>query len=118
MAYTVGKIAELLHIPPSTIRFYDKKGLLPFVVRSKGGIRQFSEEDRVRMENILLLRRFGLSIQQIESYVRLEEQGETTVPQRLAMLEDRQTALRREINALSETLSILEQTCQPLRERI
>jgi DNA-binding transcriptional MerR regulator len=33
MAYTVGKIAELLDIPRSTIRFYDKKGLLPFVGR-------------------------------------------------------------------------------------
>ena len=56
MVYTVGKIAELLEIPPSTIRFYDKKGLLLFVERSRGGIRQFTGNDRSRLENILLLR--------------------------------------------------------------
>lgn len=117
MAYTVGKIAELLDIPPSTIRFYDKKGLLPFVERSRGGIRQFSESDRKRMENILLLRRFGLSIQEIERYVRLEEAGTSTIPQRLAILEERRAALQEEIRSLSETLSLLENTCRQFRNQ-
>ena len=111
MTYTVSKIAEKLNIPPSTIRYYDKKGLLPFVERSRGGIRQFSEEDLSRMENILLLRRFGLSVQETETFVRLEEQGASTLHERLSILEARKTALAEEIRLLSQTLSLLEETC-------
>lgn len=112
MAYTVGKIAEMLRIPPSTIRYYDKKGLLPFVARTQGGIRQFSDADLERMKSILLLRRFGMSIQEIETYVRLEEQGAATVSQRLDMLQERRLALEEEIRVRCETLEILEKTCQ------
>lgn len=34
MVYTVGEMAKLLDIPASTLRYYDKEGLLPFVERS------------------------------------------------------------------------------------
>ena len=43
MVYTVGEMAKLLDIPASTLRYYDKEGLLPFVERSSGGIRLFRE---------------------------------------------------------------------------
>ena len=39
MVYTVGEMAKLLEVPASTLRYYDKEGLLPFVERSSGGIR-------------------------------------------------------------------------------
>ena len=112
MVYTVGKMAELLGIPPSTIRFYDKKGLLPFVERSRGGIRQFTESDRSRLENILLLRRFGFSVEEIKQYVDLEEAGPSTAPLRLAMLEKRKESLADEIRSLSATLSLIEESCR------
>ncbi|MFQ9448081.1 MAG: MerR family DNA-binding transcriptional regulator [Christensenellales bacterium] len=31
MVYTVGEMARLLNVPASTLRYYDKEGLLPFV---------------------------------------------------------------------------------------
>ena len=34
-----------LDVPASTLRFYDKEGLLPFVERLPGGIRMFQESD-------------------------------------------------------------------------
>lgn len=37
--YTVGEMAKMLGVPASTLRYYDKEGLLPFVGRSTGGIR-------------------------------------------------------------------------------
>ena len=45
MTYTVGEIAKKLNVAPSTLRYYDKEGLLPFVERSSGGIRVFHDED-------------------------------------------------------------------------
>lgn len=41
MMYTVGEMAKLLNIPGSTLDIMTRKGLLPFVERSSGGIRMF-----------------------------------------------------------------------------
>ena len=38
-------MAQKLGVPDSTLRYYDKEGLLPFVERSSGGIRMFRETD-------------------------------------------------------------------------
>lgn len=43
MFYTVGEMAKRLGVAPSTLRYYDKEGLLPFVERSRGGVRMFKE---------------------------------------------------------------------------
>lgn len=45
MIYTVGEMAQKLGVPASTLRYYDKEELLPFVERSSGGIRMFRETD-------------------------------------------------------------------------
>ena len=45
MLYTVSEMAKRLGVAPSTLRYYDKEGLLPFVERSPGGIRMFQESD-------------------------------------------------------------------------
>lgn len=45
MFYTVGEAAKRLGVAPSTLRYYDKEGLLPFVERTDGGIRMFKQSD-------------------------------------------------------------------------
>ena len=37
MVYTVGEMAKRLGVAPSTLRYYDKEGLMPFLERSGGG---------------------------------------------------------------------------------
>jgi len=34
MLYTVGEMAKKFNVAPSTLRYYDKEGLLPFVERA------------------------------------------------------------------------------------
>ena len=45
MSYTVGEAARRLNVAPSTLRYYDKEGLLPAVSRTEGGIRMFTAAD-------------------------------------------------------------------------
>lgn len=45
MVYTIGEMAKRLNVAPSTLRYYDKEGMLPFIERSSGGIRMFQEKD-------------------------------------------------------------------------
>ncbi len=38
MFYSIGDVANLLDIPPSTLRYYDREGLLSNMKRSSGGL--------------------------------------------------------------------------------
>ena len=82
MLYTIGDAARELGIPASTLRYYDKEGLLPHTSRSGSGIRMFTEDDFEWVRFIERLKLSGMPIKEIKSYIDLYEQGDATLPQR------------------------------------
>ena len=50
----------MLHVAPSTLRYYDKEGLLPFVERSSGGIRLFKDSDFEWLSIIECMKQTGI----------------------------------------------------------
>lgn len=42
MSYTISQVAQMMGVAPSTLRYYDKEGLLPNVKRVNG-IRVFED---------------------------------------------------------------------------
>lgn len=80
MAYTVGEMARRLDVPASTIRYYDKEGLLPFVGRSSGGIRVFTEKDFEWLRIIECLKKTGMSLKDIREYIELACRAVTPLP--------------------------------------
>lgn len=83
MIYTVGEMAQKLGVPASTLRYYDKEGLLPFVERSSGGIRMFRENDFEWLQVIRCMKKAGMSIKDIRQYIELAMQGDDTIDTRL-----------------------------------
>ena len=45
MAYTIKQVSEMMSLPVSTIRYYDKMGLIPFLEKNESGYRIFKEKD-------------------------------------------------------------------------
>ena len=85
MAYTVGETARMLHVPASTLRYYDKEGLLPSVERTSGGIRMFKDDDIEWLRIIDCLKKSGMSIRDIREYIALAAQGYSTINERLQL---------------------------------
>ena len=111
MVYTVGEMSKLLGIPSSTLRYYDKEGLLPFVERSPGGIRMFKEKDYEWLKIIECLKKAGMSIKDIKRYIELSLQGDETIGERLQMFRDQREALLAQMAALQQTLDVLDYKC-------
>lgn len=112
MLYTVGEMAKILGVPPSTLRYYDKEGLLPFVERSSGGIRMFTEKDHEWLKVIEFLKQSGLSIKDIRSFIDMAMQGdEASLKKRLALFQARREAVKKQIEDMRETLELLEFKC-------
>ena len=86
MVYTVGEMAKLLDIPASTLRYYDKEGLLPFVERSSGGIRMFRESDFEWLQIIGCMKKAGMSIRDIRQHIEQAQRGDDTIALRLVIL--------------------------------
>ena len=64
MAYTISQVSKLTGISPSTIRYYDKEGLLPRVER-KNGIRLFTDTDIRWFHLLTCLKNTGMPIKRI-----------------------------------------------------
>ena len=111
MLYTIGEMAKQMHVAPSTLRYYDKEGLLPFMERSSGGIRVFKDSDLQSLSVIECLKKAGLSIKEIKIFMDWCAQGDATIDQRLTLMEQRREAVRQEIAKMQDTLNFLEYKC-------
>ena len=111
MLYTVGEMARMLDVPASTLRYYDKEGLLPFVMRSSGGIRMFQESDVEWLRVIACLKSAGMSIKDIRTYIELAMQGDDTIDTRLEMFQHQREVLTQQIQQLQHTLETVEYKC-------
>lgn len=108
MLYTVGEIAQKLHVAPSTIRYYDKEGLLPFVERSSGGIRMFKDSDFEWLSIIDCLKKAGVPIKDIKNFIDWCMEGDSTIEKRLDLIEERRQSVLSQIEQMQKTLQILD----------
>lgn len=86
--YSIGEAAKALDIPASTIRYYEKNGLLPHIGRTEGGIRSFTDADLDLLRLIGHLKMSGMSLQEIREFVRLSELGDESIEDRRALCMD------------------------------
>lgn len=108
MYYTIGDMARKLGVTPSTLRYYDKEGLLPFVERSDGGIRMFKDSDYEWLQIICCLKKTGMQLKDIRAFVEMSMQGDETIESRLILIEKQKESVKAQVTELEEMLRVLE----------
>ena len=63
-ALTVGQLADLVGTTVRTLHHYDRIGLLVPSERTTSGYRLYTEEDVVRLRNVVVYRRLGFSLEE------------------------------------------------------
>lgn len=111
MTYTIGEMAKRLGVPASTLRYYDKEGLLPFVARSASGIRMFQEKDFEWLRIIGCMKKAGMSLKDIRQYIELAMQGDDTIDARLDLFEHQRDVLTAQLAEMQHTLQMVEYKC-------
>lgn len=111
MVYTVGEMAKLLGVPASTLRYYDKEGLLPFVERSSGGMRMFQEQDYEWLQVINCLKKTGMPLKDIRVFIDMAMQGDETIEPRLTLIRQQRDAVNAQLEELRQTLEVLDFKC-------
>ena len=111
MLYTVGEMAKLLGVPASTLRYYDREGLLPFVERSSGGIRMFKDSDYEWLKIIECLKKTGMPLKDIRTFLQMRLQGDETIEARLDMMKKQREVVKARMKELQQTLDTLDFKC-------
>jgi DNA-binding transcriptional MerR regulator len=108
----IGELAERTGIPASTIRYYEKEGLLPKAQRGANGYRVYQDQALERLDLIQLGQKLGLSLDVIRTVSSLH--GETLKDALLGKLDAR----LEEIDRLSAILAAQRLSVVEAKERV
>ena len=111
MTYTIGETAKLLNLAPSVLRYYDKIGLLPFVERMNNGVRIFKDTDIEWLKIIECLKKTGMSLKDIKTFVHMAMQNDDTIEERLKLITNQREYVKKQIYELTQALEILDYKC-------
>ncbi len=106
-ALTIGALAKAAGVNVETIRFYQRKGLLPEPARPYGSIRRYGEADVARVRFVKSAQRLGFSLDEIAELLRLEdgthcEEASSLAEHKLKDVREKMTDLARMESVLSE----------------
>lgn len=70
---TIGAVARAANVNVETIRFYQRKGLLPEPDKPYGGIRRYGPADVARVRFVKSAQRLGFTLDEVADLLRLED---------------------------------------------
>lgn len=72
--YTIGQVSKMTGLPISTLRYYDRQGLLPDLKRHDN-MRTFDDNDLEALRVIECLKLSGLEIKDIRQFMEWSKRG-------------------------------------------
>ncbi|KAF6631628.1 MerR family transcriptional regulator [Paenibacillus sp. EKM208P] len=80
--YSIKEVQMKSGLPASTLRYYEKEGILPDVGRDEGGRRVYTEKQIDWIRFLMAMKDTGMTIEEIKAYLELNVKGEATIQER------------------------------------
>ena len=105
--FTIGAFAKAAGVNVETIRFYQRKGLLPEPDKPYGSIRRYVDSDVARVKFVKSAQRLGFSLDEVGGLLKLDdgthcEEASSLAEHKLQDVREKLTDLRRMESVLSE----------------
>ena len=104
---TIGEISKATHLPTSTLRYYEKKGLIR-VSRDENNRRVYDKSDVAWIEFINRLKETGMLLRDIQNYSELRYRGDETMAERLKILREHRKTVLNELEKWKSYLQNLD----------
>ncbi len=75
---TAGQLAKKANVKKETVRYYERRGLIPEPMRTESGYRQYSQDTVSRIKFIKRAQELGFSLKEIEELLSLRVDNHTT----------------------------------------
>lgn len=113
----IGKLARLANVNVQTVRFYERKGLLPKPLRRPSGYREFPHETIGLVRLIKHIQGLGFSLKEIKEMIALRNSPSATLESTCGGLERKIDEIDAKIRALEAIRSALVQMIERHRRR-
>ena len=116
---TIGVLAEAAGVNVETIRFYQRKGLMPEPEKPYGSIRRYGAAELARVRFIKSAQRLGFSLEEIGELLKLEDGARCSEARQLA--EQKLVDVRQKLGDLQRIESVLAglvARCSAVRGRV
>jgi DNA-binding transcriptional MerR regulator len=107
---SIGTVAAMSGLTADTIRYYERRGLLPAPARTAAGYRQYSEGVVRRLALIRNAQRFGFSLAAIAAFLRVRQAGGRPCEDVRAAAQQMLDAMDRQLAELSSTRARMRRT--------
>lgn len=116
---TIGTLARAAGVNVETVRFYQRKGLMPEPDRPQGGIRHYGAAELGRVRFIKSAQRLGFSLDEVADLLSLDDgtQCEQARERGRKKLDDVRTRIA-DLQRIEVALSDLVQRCESKRGRV
>ena len=104
---TIKEVCEKYDITADTLRYYERVGVIPQVNRTKGGKRDYSDEDIKWVENAVCMRSAGVPVEMLIEYVKLFQEGEGTIKARRDLLMEAKAEVQERLDKYQSTMDKL-----------
>lgn len=71
----IGELAKQVGVNVQTVRFYERKSLLPEPHRTESGYRQYAQDDVRRLQFVRQAKALGFSLDEIRTILRMRDRG-------------------------------------------
>lgn len=105
---TIKEVSQKYNISSDTLRYYERVGMIPPVTRTAGGIRDYGESDLGWVELALCMRGAGLPVEAMIEYVKLCQQGDSTIEARMLLLKEQMETLLEQKAQIESTIKRLD----------
>lgn len=109
--YSIGEVSRMMNLSISTLRYYDKEGLLDNVARTEGGIRVFDDDAVCHLHMLECLKSTGMPLKDIRIFFEWCKEGDSTIEQRYQMFLDRKAEVQRQMEDLERTMEKIDFKC-------
>ena len=115
-AYTIAKFADAAGVGVETVRYYQRRGLLPVPQARHASYRRYDQSLLQRLRFIRKAQAAGFTLTEIRELMRLDRTGDRLRIQKLAAtkLDDLETRMR-ELKKVSKALKTLVHHCEHAR---
>lgn len=111
--YRVNEFAELAGVTVRALHHYDRLGLLKPTARTGSHYRLYSDNDLVRLEQIVVLKFLGMSLKEIGSLMKRESSIAKALDRQQRVLSEKRWQLKQTIDAIAKAGASLETQGQP-----
>lgn len=107
--YTTSQLAEAAEVGSQTLRYYERRGLLPEPPRTAGGHRLYGDMHLERLQFIQKVQQLGFALEEIQELIRYEdgtaEPAKETVDRFMGQIDEKAIALSEMRQTLTELYS-------------